>query len=81
MKSKGDLHLVEYRNPDNGRRHKVWLFRKQSPPPDTSAVHCGLKTLTEDGAVVVRFQDRNGEDHWHKYPMENIARVESAPEE
>lgn len=79
MKPKGDLHLVEYRNPDNGRRHKVWLFHRQSPPVDTSMVHCDLKTVAEDRAIVVKFQDVNGRAHRHIYPMANIARVESAP--
>lgn len=79
--SKGDLHLVEYHNPDNGRRCRIWLFRKQSPGPDTSAVHHDLKTANEDHVIVVSFKDAQDRYHCHRYPMANVARSEQAPEE
>ena len=78
-KPKGDLHLVEYRNPANDRRHRIWLFRKQSPAPNTSAVHCKLKTFSEEHTIVVSFEDKKGEGHFHRYPMVNVARSEAGP--
>lgn len=79
MKPKGDLHLVEYRNPDGGRCHRIWLFRRQSPAPDTSLVHRSLKTNHDGHAVVVSFEDMDGKAHRHIYPMVNVARSEASP--
>ncbi len=79
MKPKGDLHLMEYRNPDNGRRHRMWLFHRQSPAPDTSAVDRNLMTAGDGHMILVSFDDKNGGHHCHRYPMANIARIKAAP--
>lgn len=82
MKStKGDLYLVEYHNPANRRRSRVWLFRKQIPVPDTLAVHHDLKTGSEDHAIVITFKDRQDKTHCHRYPMANVARTEQTPDD
>lgn len=79
MKPKGDLHLVEYNNPANGRRHRIWLFRRQTPQPDTSMVHSDLTTNNDGHAIVVSFKDSQDGDHCHRYPMTNVARTEQGP--
>ncbi len=79
MKPKGDLHLVEYRNPAAGRCHRIWLFRKQVPAPDTSVVRSELMTTNDGNAVVVKFKDAAGNSHCHRYPMVNVARSEAGP--
>jgi len=72
---KGDLHVVEYAT--KGRRHRIWLFRRQEPAPDPSLVHSELTTTNEDHAIVVRFVDSGGNHHCHRYPMCHVARSEA----
>ena len=79
--TKCNLHLVKYSNPSNGRCHRIWLFRRQIPQPDTSMVHSDLKTRSSDDMIMVEFKDAQGGSHYHKYPMINIARTEQGPDE
>lgn len=77
-----EMQVVEYHNPkgDSGPRvHRVYLKKPRRPAPDTSAVASNLKTVFDDGFLVVTFKDCDGNSCSHLYPECEVARLERCP--